>query len=256
MTVGVITGAASGMGRACVDAMVGTVDVLLAVDRAPIDIPAAVPVACDVRDEEAIGVLVDRVRESGDFRFLVNAAGMSPTMADARTIIDVNLLGTVRLLDALDPLVVPGSVAIPFSSSAGYLPEMLTLEQTELLRNVRVEDFLDRAQSLISDSGLAYVFSKVGVQREARATALRWAPRGGRVVSLSPGNIDTPMGRLELENQPLMQQAQAAHPMRRLGGPEEIASVVAFLASDKASFVSGVDVLVDGAERAQALAQA
>ena len=52
----------------------------------------------------------------------------------------------------------------------------------------------------------------------------------------------------------MMRDAQSAHPMQRLGDPREIAAVVGFLVSDEASFVSGVDVLVDGAERAQGLA--
>jgi NAD(P)-dependent dehydrogenase (short-subunit alcohol dehydrogenase family) len=68
------------------------------------------------------------------------------------------------------------------------------------------------------------------------------------------GNIDTPMGRRELEHQPLMREAQAKHPLQRLGGPREIAAVVAFLVSEDASLVNGIDVLVDGAERAHALA--
>ena len=198
-------------------------------------------------------LLADRVRTLGRFRFLVNAAGLSPTMADPRTIVDVNLRGTARLLDAFEPLVTAGSVAVPFASSAGYLDMMLSPEQLDLLGRTREPDVLDEVAALITDSGVAYLYSKVGVQLEARNAAVRWAPLGGRVVSLSPGNIDTPMGRLELEHQPLMRDAQAVHPLQRLGEPREIAAVVAFLVSDDASFVSGVDVLVDGAERANAL---
>lgn len=178
MTVGVITAAASGMGRACVDAMAGSVDHLMGVDVTPVDIPGVTGVSCDVRDDAAVGALADRVRELGEFRFLVSAAGLSPTMADPRAIVDVNLVGTARLLDAFEPLVAAESVAIPFSSSAGYLAEMLTPEQTALLSDVRSADFLDRASTLITDSGIADLFSKVGVQREARQAAVRWVKRG------------------------------------------------------------------------------
>jgi NAD(P)-dependent dehydrogenase (short-subunit alcohol dehydrogenase family) len=256
MTVGVVTGAASGMGRACVDRLLDTVDVLLAVDVASVEIPGTEPVTCDVRDDVAVRALVDRVREQGPFRFLVHAAGLSPTMADPRTIVDVNLVGTARLLDAFEPLVTAGSVAVPFASSAGYLDVMLDAAQLELLHRTREPDVLDRVADAITDSGIAYLYSKVGVQLEARMAAARWAPLGGRVVSLSPGNIDTPMGRLELDHQPLMREAQAAHPLGRLGDPREIAAVVAFVVSDDASFLSGIDVLVDGAERANALGDA
>jgi NAD(P)-dependent dehydrogenase (short-subunit alcohol dehydrogenase family) len=177
-------------------------------------------------------------------------------MADPRTIVDVNLVGTARLLDAFEPLVTTGSVAVPFASSAGYLDVMLDAAQLELLHRTREPDVLDRVAEAITDSGIAYLYSKVGVQLEARMAAARWAPLGGRVVSLSPGNIDTPMGRLELDHQPLMREAQAAHPLGRLGDPREIAAVVAFIVSDDASFLNGIDVLVDGAERAKALGDA
>jgi NAD(P)-dependent dehydrogenase (short-subunit alcohol dehydrogenase family) len=244
------------MGRACVDRLLGTVDVLLAVDVATIDIAGTEPVTCDVRDDVAVRGLVDRVCDQGSFRFLVHAAGLSPTMADPRTIVDVNLVGTARLLDAFEPLVTTGSVAVPFASSAGYLDVMLDAAQLELLHRTREPDVLDRVAEAITDSGIAYLYSKVGVQLEARMAAARWAPLGGRVVSLSPGNIDTPMGRLELDHQPLMREAQAAHPLGRLGDPREIAAVVAFIVSDDASFLNGIDVLVDGAERAKALGDA
>jgi len=247
MSVGVVTGAASGMGRACVERLRGTVDDLLAVDlRAP-DIDGTVGVACDVSDPGAIEALVDRVRELGVFRALVHAAGLSPTMAEPRRIVDVNLVGTVHLLDALEPIVGPGSAAVCFASSAGYLPlELLGEELATLVHDTRADGFLDRVQELLSDSGLAYAWSKKGVQLEAAKAAVRWGPLGGRVVSLSPGLIDTPMGRQEFEQQPIMQQILDNTPLRRLGTADEIAAVVAFLLSADASFVSGIDVLVDG----------
>lgn len=69
---------------------------------------------------------------------------------------------------------------------------------------------------------------------------------GGRVNSLAPGLIDTPMGRQEAEAQPIMKTMLERTPLGRLGQPEEVAAVVTFLLSEGASFISGVDVLVDG----------
>jgi NAD(P)-dependent dehydrogenase (short-subunit alcohol dehydrogenase family) len=236
------------MGRACVARLLGSTDHLVAVDLREPDIGGAVGVACDVSDPVAVGALVERVRELGPLRSLAHAAGLSPTMADPRRIVDVNLLGTVRLLDALEPIVTSGSAAVCFASSAGYLPlELLGPELSQLVQDPRAEGFLDRAAALLPDPGMAYAWSKKGVQLEAAQAAVRWGPRGGRVVSLSPGLIDTPMGRQEFENQPMMKPMLDNTPLGRFGTAEEIAAVVAFLLSDEASFVSGVDLLVDGA---------
>ncbi len=68
----------------------------------------------------------------------------------------------------------------------------------------------------------------------------------GAPNSVSPGIIDTGMGRQEFDAQPIMQVMLDNTPAGRLGRPEEIAAVVGFLTSDAASFVTGIDVLVDG----------
>jgi NAD(P)-dependent dehydrogenase (short-subunit alcohol dehydrogenase family) len=248
MTVGVVTGAGSGMGRACADRLRGTVDHLVAVDVRPPGVEGAVEITCDITDPAGVAGIVERVRELGPFRALAHAAGLSPTMADPRRIVDVNLVGTARLLDAFAPLVMTGSAAVCFASSAGYLPlELLGPELSQLVAEPRAAGFLDRAAALLPDSGMAYAWSKKGVQLEAAKAAVKWGPRGGRVVSLSPGLIDTPMGRQEFENQPMMKPMLDNTPLGRFGTAEEIAAVVDFLLSDDASFVSGIDVLVDGA---------
>jgi NAD(P)-dependent dehydrogenase (short-subunit alcohol dehydrogenase family) len=130
-------------------------------------------------------------------------------------------------------------------------------EMEALLRDPLAPDFLDRAVELVGgDSGFAYALAKVGVVRAAARAAVRWGPRGGRASSLAPGLIDTPMGRQELEQQPAMKDMLAETPLGRLGRPEEIAEVAAFLVSDAGSFVSGIDVLVDGGQQQGARARA
>jgi NAD(P)-dependent dehydrogenase (short-subunit alcohol dehydrogenase family) len=247
MTVAIITGAASGMGRECVESLRSLADVLVAVDLDAPAVDGAIGVACDVADPAAVRALVARVRELGPFRALAHAAGISPTMADARRVFEVDLVGTQLLLDAFEEVVVPGSAAVCFSSSAAYqIAPFVDAEQDAMLDEPLAPDFLDRAASAVADSGFAYALAKRGVIRAAGRAAVRWGRRGGRVNSLAPGLIDTPMGRQELEQQPIMKEMLERTPLARVGEPREVAAVVAYLVSDAASFISGIDVLVDG----------
>ena len=83
---------------------------------------------------------------------------------------------------------------------------------------------------------------KVFTQREA----VRLGPHGARVVSLSPGLIDTPQGRREAEVHPSIGRMLGQTPLARMGLSEEIAKVVTFALSDEGSFLNGIDLLVDG----------
>jgi NAD(P)-dependent dehydrogenase (short-subunit alcohol dehydrogenase family) len=247
MTVTVVTGAASGMGRSCVDVLQGTTDHMVAVDVQPTEIEGAVGVVCDITDRDSIAALVDRVQELGPLRALAHAAGVSPTMADARRVFEVDLVGTQLVLDAFEPLVVAGSAAVCWASSAAYqLAPYATPELDAIIDDPLAADFLDRATSEINDSGIAYSLAKRGVIRAVARAAVTWGRRGGRVNSISPGLIDTPMGRQEFEQQPIMQTMLDHTPLGREGLPAEITSVAQFLLSDASSFVNGIDILVDG----------
>jgi NAD(P)-dependent dehydrogenase (short-subunit alcohol dehydrogenase family) len=248
MTVAVVTGAASGMGRACVDTLRGLADTIVAVDLQAPDIDGAVGVACDVSDPAAVTALVTRVGELGPFRALAHAAGISPVMSDARRVFEVDLLGTQLMLDAFEDLVVPGSAAVCFSSIAAYqIAPYASAEMDALIDQPLAPGFAERAAAAYSDSGLAYSLAKRGVIRACGRAAVRWGQRGGRVTSLAPGLIDTPMGRSEFAQQPMMKPMLENTPLGRFGQAEEVAAVVAFLLSDAASFISGIDVPVDGA---------
>jgi len=248
VTVAVVTGASRGMGRSCVEKLRGSADQLVAVDLEPPEIEGTVGLACDVSDPEAVTRLAARVADLGPFRALAHVAGISPTMGDPRRIFAVDLVGTQLLLDAFESLVLPGSAAVCFSSLAAYqLAPSAAAETGALIDEPLAPDCLDRAAAAVTDSGYAYGLAKRGVIRACGRAAVRWGARGGRVNSLAPGIIDTPMGRQELDQQPFMHTMLEHGPLGRLGQADEIAAVAAFLLSDEASFVSGIDVLVDGA---------
>lgn len=103
----------------------------------------------------------------------------------------------------------------------------------------------------------AYVTSKGAIHSLTRALALDHAGEGVRVNSISPGSIATPMleyaARTFSPGQPVREVFQTygdAHPLGRIGTPEEVAELAAFLASDQASFCTGGDYLVDGGLKA------
>jgi NAD(P)-dependent dehydrogenase (short-subunit alcohol dehydrogenase family) len=252
------------MGEACARRLADTVDVLLLVDR---DEQGAAAVAedlndagsrataeafgLDVTDREGLARLADRVAQAGTLRAVAHAAGISPTMADWRRVFEVDLIGTALLAEALRPLATEGTAHVYFSSMspllAGVDPEPAV---GAILDDPLREDFLDRIREAvgpdIEQSTLAYPWAKYGVARFARKEAVRLGPVGARVCSLAPGIIDTPQGRQEAAKQASMQRLIAATPLGRTGRSEEVAAVVAFMLSDEASFLNGIDILVDG----------
>src|ERR1700721_774883 len=94
MTVTVVTGAASGMGRLCVESLRGTADHLVAVDLVAPQIEGTLGIACDVSDPNAVAELATRVHTLGSFRGLAHAAGVSPTMTHSRRVLEIDLVGT------------------------------------------------------------------------------------------------------------------------------------------------------------------
>jgi meso-butanediol dehydrogenase/(S,S)-butanediol dehydrogenase/diacetyl reductase len=97
----------------------------------------------------------------------------------------------------------------------------------------------------------AYNAAKAGVVNLTRVAAIEYASRGIRVNCVCPGAIDTPLLRPSLSIPGFTEGSLAMIPMRRLGQPEEMASVVMFLASDLASYVTGAAVVADGGLTAQ-----
>lgn len=264
----VVTGALGGMGSACARAFAATGSRLIVtdLDAAGIEQLAnelavggaeVLGVTCDLGDVTSLDALGDAVAAGGGLRTLVHTAGLSPSMADWRTVLDVDYLGTVRLLDVLLPHVGPGSAAICFASIAAHQGHPITEEMIAILDEPGNTGFLDRIDATAVDeitSGSAYIWAKTGVVRHCEREAVRWGARGARVVSLSPGLIDTPMGRLELDNprkKPLLDLTPLVRPRREgqsvlPGICDDIAATVMFLASDGAAFISGCDIRVDG----------
>jgi NAD(P)-dependent dehydrogenase (short-subunit alcohol dehydrogenase family) len=249
--VNVVIGGASGMGKSIAQVLAGRGELIVA----DINEVAATDVAreigakaaqCDLLDKASVDALVAKTRRLG---ILVVTAGLSPSMGDGIRIFNVNLPGMAYVLDAFERILCADSVAVCFASIAGHIfvptdSHVLKLIDDPLSPTI-VQDLIDVGVD-ITDSDAAYGYSKHGVIRLCRKRAAIWGERGARIMSLSPGIVDTAMGDLEFRNQPAMEDMVAATPLKRVGTAGEVAAAVDFLTSSKASFITGIDLLVDG----------
>lgn len=180
---------------------------------------------------------------------LVHCAGVSPTMASADRVLEVNLASTMRLTDAVLPHVSEGAALVLFASSAAH---QIGDRMDEQIGAVTTPDAVASLAPLCQDnSGMAYSVAKRGVYLWTKWIAHEFGKKGARVVSISPGIIDTPMGRQEMEQQAVMKILVEKSALPRPARAEEVGAVAAFLCSPQASFITGTDILVDGGSLAR-----
>ena len=247
--VAIVTGAAGGMGREIARRWAGRYRLILVdVDQGRLETLRdeidgnADTLAIDFVDLAAAAEVADALGD-GRLARVAHTAGVSPGMTDAARILRINLGSTVALDSALLPRCQDGSVFVAIASMAGHSADFSAMADflDDPLRNGAIEE---AAANL--DAPSAYALSKFGVIRLVERRATAWGARGGRIVSVSPGWIDTPMARFENERAKGASDAASKQPVPRLGTPADIADAVDFLVSDKASFVTGTDLLVDG----------
>ncbi|WP_077610273.1 SDR family NAD(P)-dependent oxidoreductase [Clostridium sp. Marseille-P2415] len=256
----VITGGGSGMGLATAKLM-GKEHYIIICGRSVKKLEGAVQelkedgieaeaFACDVSDYKSVEELAIHAKKMGKVTAVIHAAGMSPHMGDAKTIMEVNALGTIHINNSFYKVMEEGSCIIDVSSMSAYLiPKIImpvglykySLKDPELF----VKKVLKRVNMFPKKerSGVSYGISKHFVIWFAKQDAARFGQKGIRVVSVSPGNFETPMGELEKEEADLYTKFCA---IKRFGRVEEIASLFAYCASPDAGYLTGVDILCDG----------
>jgi NAD(P)-dependent dehydrogenase (short-subunit alcohol dehydrogenase family) len=259
-TVSVITGGAGGMGLATAkiigqehgvvvcDVNVGRLDAA-AQELRSLGVECET-VVCDVKDRKSVDDAAERARALGSVVSVVHTAGLSPQMGTVEQIVAVNALGTVHVNEAFVPSAGEGFSIVNVASVGGHMRSALVSKRTYALASTDPDRFLQmvvsRCNRLPSKirRGLAYAISKNFVIWWSKELAAPLGAKGARIVSVSPGSIDTEMGRLEKDKGA---GALADHSaLGRFGRVEEIAEVLAFCASDKPGYLTGTDLLVDG----------
>jgi NAD(P)-dependent dehydrogenase (short-subunit alcohol dehydrogenase family) len=252
-SIAVITGGSSGMGLACAFRFGRHHRLVLAdvngdkLEQAAAGLRAVgcsvTPVIADITKPDSIENLVKTTQSLGQFKILLHAAGLSPTMANGKRIIEVNLVGTALVERAFLPLATGGTVAVLIASTAGH---QFGHRNDPALRRPLSESFWTEIAADCETPEIAYSVSKRGVIMYCETVAKDWGSKGARIVTISPGLIETPMGKQEFSKQPLMQVMLDNTPLQRWGHAGDIALAAEFLASEAASFITGTDLRIDG----------
>lgn len=256
----VITGGGSGMGLETAKAMPKE-KVIVISGRTVAKLEKAVeeltnlgfeahPFACDTSKRESVQALAEFAVGLGEVKNVINAAGVSPHMAQAEQLFRINAMGTVYANQEFSKVMNPGSVIVDIGSNSGYmLPGFLASAKTYALADTNEELFVKKMVKKSGmagkkmAAGLAYTFSKNFVIWYAKKSAFALASKGIRVCSLSPGLIETPMGAVEKDDGEFLIGLAAE---KRMGKPEELGFAIACAADERNGYLAGVDILVDG----------
>ena len=242
--VAIITGAASGIGRSTVERFLSEGARVLAVDRENFTLPEPSYARNnlkteygDVRDrKDCIRWVEAAISLFGCLDIVVNSAGISARAvgddADFEKkwdeVLSVNLKGTMLMCHAA-------------------VPALLKSHGGAIVNLASIMSFVSYDPAMcLSDGFSPYPPSKGGVLQLTRDLALQVASKNIRVNAVCPGFIYTNLTKTVTDSPDLHAALVAKHPIGRLGKPDEIASVITFLASDDASFVTGAAWTVDG----------
>lgn len=239
-----VTGAASGIGKCAATAFaeagadVAVVDINLeGAEKVAKEIAEAtgsktIAIKCDVTDKDQVEAMVAKVVDTygkldacyNNAGIAVNAPAEEMTFEQWQKVIDINLTGVFLCATAA------GRVML----KQGYGSIINTASMSGHIVNV-------------PQPQCAYNASKAGVSQLTKSLAVEWAKKGVRVNCISPGYIGTELIMNAEHLKPLITQWNAMAPMGRLGKPEELQSILVYLAGDTSTFTTGSDIIVDGA---------
>jgi NAD(P)-dependent dehydrogenase (short-subunit alcohol dehydrogenase family) len=205
----------------------------------------------DVSKRESVLALVERAASLGDITRVIHAAGVSPSQAPPAAILHVDLYGTALLLEEFGKVIGKGGSAIVIASQSGHRLPALTAEQDRALATTPVEELLALPMlqpDVVTDPLNAYQIAKRANALRVMAEAVKWAKRGARVNTISPGIVMTPLANDELTGPrgEGYRRMLELSPAGRAGTPDEIGLVGALLMGPDGAFFTGSDILIDG----------
>lgn len=233
-----VTGAGSGIGLACAQALLAHGAQVVAVVQHPdqtaavrTQAPGAQVVVQDLLDDAGTAALPARAAQAmGGLDGLACCAGVffkkgsdDTTLDEWRQTLALNLDATFVLTRA--------AIAHMRSHQATDASVVVISSQIGLVGHAR---------------GAAYAASKAGLNGMVRSLALEWAAEGVRINAVGPGPVDTPMVAAAKAEPKALESMVSGIPMGRLGQPAEIAELVSFLVSRRASFITGQVICADG----------
>ncbi|MEN6370401.1 MAG: SDR family oxidoreductase [Armatimonadota bacterium] len=244
--VAIVTGGAAGIGKATATAF---------------SREGAQVMICDVNEE--IGVAVAReITDAGSQCYFVKADVSKA--ADVMDLVNHTVETFGRLDYACNNAGIEGKTALTAECSEENWDRIIgiNLKGVWLCMKYEIPQILKQGGAIVNVSSIAaivgfrglpaYCASKGGVSQLTRTAAIEYAQQGIRINAICPGAIRTSMlSRLEATNPEMIAGIIAAHPIGRLGTPEEVANLIVWLCSDESSFITGCEIPVDGGYVAQ-----
>lgn len=204
----------------------------------------------DALNNESVEEFAKKASSLGKLKYFIDTAGASPNQASPEHIINLDLIATAHAIDIFSNYICEGGAGLIISSQTGYMMNLSPEVESELAltpsNDLKDLDFLKN--DAIENSGIAYIVAKrTNHLRVRTAAATSWGDKRARINTISPGIIVTPLAYDEFNAAgDAYQEMINASPAKRVGTSEEIARAAEFLLSDNASFITGIDLLIDG----------
>ncbi|KAE9583820.1 3-alpha-hydroxysteroid dehydrogenase/carbonyl reductase [Colletotrichum fructicola] len=203
----------------------------------------------DISSFDSVNELAQKAFVIGPVETIILAAGVGPAADCARTVYEIDLLGTINVIDAFLPIVQAGSNFVCISGMAGHLCPPLDPAFERHLATASRERLLAHPDFNINEPGpqgaaAAYGLSMRGKLVRVQASAAAWGSRGARINCVSPGVIPARTDQRGVDGS--VDNLVRISPARRAVTPADIVNAVAFLVNPASCFITGTDILVDG----------